>query len=45
MSEEQKEEYWRIQWDIAITDDRERKLLQRLYQGCKHHRLDDCTTS
>ena len=29
MSEEQKEEYWRIQWDIAITDDRERKLLQR----------------
>ena len=29
MNEEQIEEYWRIQWDIAITDDRERKLLSR----------------
>jgi hypothetical protein len=24
-----KEEYWRIQWEIAVTDDKERKLLQR----------------
>jgi len=23
------EEYWRIQWEIAVTDDRERKLPAR----------------
>lgn len=29
MNKEQQEEYWRIQWDIAITDDKERKLIAR----------------